>query len=854
MTNEHSLPDALRLAEDDDALFAACAPLGIARWRLVADESGRVTSVQWSQELARMLGVDAAKLSSPEALASLVHPEDAPRQRGALHRALADPSQPFDETCRIQTRRGWRWFRTTGRYVEGAAGPGQPFYGITVDVDDLHRAADECVQQSKALAAAAQEEEREIEALADLRRRRLETADRLQQLTADLAASRHAIDEQLLSLAGLAQACDTVWRVRAADSSFELCWNNMAYGDQNPVSKALASVRYGEAISRYAAAFVHPEDLAAFRRTTDPAQLAAALADAPAVRLRYRKKTGTHYEISLLRLEDGSGDFIIAFRDVEHEVQEEKQAAEALQAALESVARADRAKTVFLNSVSHDIRTPMNGILGLTDAALRHAGDPAKVEDCLAKIGAASRHLISLVNDVIDVSSIESGRISFAESPFRVTEAFSAAVGLVAPEARQRGLDLTTFVTSVVHEDVTGDALRLRQVFVNLLGNAVKFTPQGGAVTVTLAEKPSDSRHYATFVFTCRDTGCGMSPDFLEKLFIPYERSEESRRLGIQGTGLGLSITRTLVTLMDGDIKVESAPGRGSTFTVSFRLKRSSETPSVNPALQGLPVLAVGRLNDTGRAIETLLTEMGLACDLVGNVEDACRLLREKTYRAVLVGRSVAGTEPFCDPAALQAAAATPVPLILVGSHEFTPLEENARQLGFFTCVTKPLYRSKLEALLQTVVEGRSEEAKTRSVLESYSRTDFSAHRILLVEDNALNREILLEILKMTKVQTDVATNGAEALECYRSHPAGTYDLVLMDIQMPVMDGLAASRAIRSSGREDAATIPIVALTANAFSEDRATALASGMNDYLAKPVNLEALLGVMRRHLKDPA
>ncbi len=843
----------------DAALFAAYAPLGVARWCLVADDAGDTVQIRWFEEFWRMAGYDETNMPrTAQAIRDRMHPDERSRVQEGIRRAVLDPTgkTELDTEFRLQHADGtWHWYRSRGRFDSGNAGPGRLFYGLTANIDAEKHVDEALAEEAGKLAAAGDRERQAIEETSRLRRRQQATIRALEDLNASLEQGRWELDQQMLVINGLSRDCNTVWHVKWPELTGKLYRNLAPASQQAVIGSVQQTNHFPTGFRLYVDTSVLPEDRPILLPYCDGAAVKAALRRERTLRLRHRRVTDgriEYYDAVFVKPETGE-DFVLALRNVDDLVRREQQKKAALATAVDAAARADRAKSVFLNSISHDIRTPLHGILGMADIARRHAGDARRVADCLAKITGASRHLMALVNEVLDVSRIESGRIDLAQDVFSLTETFAAVASLMAPQAKAAGLRLSAVVRGVTHEAVLGDALRLRQVFVNLLSNAVKFTPAGGDIDVTLEERPSASRHYSEYVFTCRDTGCGMTEDFLARIFEPFERSSDAQTRGIPGTGLGMSITKNIIETMDGDIKVSSAPGRGSTFSAAFRLKRAQQALAADPALKNVPVLLAGPDNDASRSLRAFLRDAGLAPLLADTPDEACRLLsrEENPIRLVIVDDSENAAGPFLTPAALLAASGRPVPLVRLESSDLAAAEEQrSLEAGFTACLTRPLYRSKIEALVKSLLTEGSRSLEPRSQLEAFGKADFSGRRVLFVEDNELNREIGLEILRLTRVAIDVANTGREAVERFNASPLWTYDLILMDIQMPDMNGLAASRAIRACGRADAAAVPIVALTANAFSEDRATALASGMTDYLAKPVNLAALLEVMRRHL----
>ena len=843
----------------DVALFAAYAPLGVARWCLVVDEAGDTIEIRWFDEFWRMAGYD--ETNTPRTaleIRELMHPDERTRVQDGIRQAALDPTGKTEMSVEFRLRHAdgsWHWYRSRGAYADGDAGIGRPFYGLTINIDAEQRVDEALADEARKLAAAGDQQRMALEETSRLRFRQQETITAVEHLNASIEQGRRELDQQMLVINGLSRDCNTVWHVKWPELTGRLYRNLAPASQQSVVESVRQTNHFPTGFRLYIDSSVLSEDQPILLPYCDGARVKTELSLHPVLRLRHRRVTDgriEYYEAVFVNPQSGE-DFVLALRNVDNLVRREQQKKAALATAAETAERAEHAKSVFLNSISHDIRTPLHGILGMADIARRHADDAARVADCLTKITASSRHLMALVNEVLDVSRIETGRIDLADEVFSLPEAFASVVTLMTPQAKAAGLHFTAAVRGVTHETVAGDALRLRQVFVNLLSNAVKFTPQGGEIAALLEEHPSSSRHYSEYVFTCSDTGCGMDEDFLKRIFEPFERSSDVQARGIPGTGLGMSIAKNIIETMDGDIKVTSAPGKGSTFSVAFRLKRAESAPVQDPALKGVPVLLAGLANETGRSLQNFLKDAGVDAVLIDDAGKACQLLacHENPIRLVIVGNLEDGTTPILAPSELLAAAGRPVPLVCMESFDLAAADEQRTlEAGFSACLTRPLYRSKIETLIKSLLTEGDRTPSQRSQLAAFGDVDFTGRRVLLAEDNELNREIGLEILRLTGVTTDVVSNGKEAVERFASSREGAYDLVLMDIQMPEMDGLAASRAIRTSGRSDAATVPIVALTANAFNEDRATALASGMTDYLAKPVNLEALLAIMNRYL----
>ena len=526
-------------------------------------------------------------------------------------------------------------------------------------------------------------------------------------------------------------------------------------------------------------------------------------------------------------------------------------------AQLEIAQRANEAKSLFLSNMSHDIRTPMNGIIGMTAIANTHIDDKERVKDCLGKISVASRHLLSLINDILDLSKIESGSIALSEESFSISELLDNMVNMLSPQMRSKGQQFRFHIDRVTHEKVIGDAVKLQQVFTNILSNAIKYTPDGGSISVEFNEKPADSSRVAEYEFICTDNGYGMSEEYLKKLFEPFERAQDERIKNIQGTGLGMVITRNIVRMMDGDIAVESELDKGSRFTVNFRMKLQEDDELYNDKLAQLKMLIADEDISICESASMAAKELGIAADYVLSGEDAVKTAAEHlaagdNYNVCLLDCKLPITNEINVIRQLRSAAGRDLKIIIISTYDWTDIEAEARRAGADAFISKPLFKSKIFEKLREVVLGEEQERAKPDELSKYSERDFSDKRILLVEDNELNREIACAILRETKVSVETAENGKAALEMIEKSSEGYYDMVLMDIQMPVMDGLEATHAIRQLGRYDVKVMPIVAMSANAFSEDISKSKNAGMNDHIPKPINLKKLLSIMEYYLGD--
>lgn len=520
-----------------------------------------------------------------------------------------------------------------------------------------------------------------------------------------------------------------------------------------------------------------------------------------------------------------------------------------LKQALAAAESANRAKSLFLSNMSHDIRTPMNAIVGMTAIGLSHIDEKARVQDCLEKIRTASSHLMSLVNDVLDMSRIDSGRMVINEERFSLADLVHDVAVIVRPQAAQKKQELTFEIGQIEEENLAGDALRLRQILVNIIGNAVKYTQEGGSILVRFAQRPAEEGR-VWLDFLCEDNGMGMSEAFLKRIFLPFERVHSGAVNQIEGTGLGMSIVKNLVDSMDGQIAVQSREGEGSRFTVSLPLPASrQERKAALPA--GAAVLVAEALDGRALQMEECLRESGLTPVRFGSGMEAVTYLTEARYEnrmpcAMLLGQELSDMHSLDAATHVRQLAGRDFPILLVSEGDWAQMEYRASRAGVSAFVPCPLFRSRLINTLAGFLCGAAEDAGAAGDRDA----DYSAYRVLLVEDNELNLEIASELLGMTGVQVETARNGQQAVERFMASPENYYDIIFMDIQMPVMDGYEAVRRIRSLGRSDAWTVWIVAMTANAFVEDVRLSREAGMNEHVSKPVDLERLQDVLRRRL----
>lgn len=524
-----------------------------------------------------------------------------------------------------------------------------------------------------------------------------------------------------------------------------------------------------------------------------------------------------------------------------------------LKEALDSAKKANQAKSDFLARMSHDIRTPMNAIIGMTAIAKAHVDEKERVLDCMEKINGASKLLLSLINEVLDMSKIESGRLILSEDEFNIGELLQEMVVMMQSEIKNKQQALDIHVRKLKHENVTGDTQRIKQVLMNILSNAVKYTQDGGKITIDINEIKYENG-IAHYEFIFEDNGRGMKPEFLDKIFLPFERASDNGIKNIQGTGLGMAISHKIIRMMGGDIKVESIYGKGSRFIIHMPLHYHEQALEEKIEINGLKILVVDDDNNACQSTCYCLHEIGIDSEWVCSGSEAIAKVRQhhsedNDYFALIIDLKMPGMDGIETTRRIRNIIGTEIPIIILSAYDIEEYEAEAKAVKANGFITKPLYKSKLlQVLRQFIDDGELSEPSTPFKL---SDADYSGKHLLLVEDNELNREIAVEIIGSTGVAIDTAVNGLDAVNMVSGSPEGYYQMILMDIQMPVMDGYEATRQIRILKRNDTKDIPIIAMTANAFSEDVTNAIKAGMNHHLAKPIDIASLMEVLDKYLR---
>lgn len=603
--------------------------------------------------------------------------------------------------------------------------------------------------------------------------------------------------------------------------------------------------------------YIHPDDHARVKKAIIEPQ---ATGQNTVFEVRIKKRSGEQRILTItmcyvdgLDSWDGIPSFYSIGLDITEEREEQQRQRIALEDAYQAVRVANSAKTDFLSSMSHDIRTPMNAIMGMTAIARANLESPERVGDCLNKINVSSRHLLSLINEVLDMSKIESGKLDLVLEAVDLPELIQGASDMCKALLTEKKHDFKVIVGQVQHEKVITDGDRLQQVFLNLLSNAIKYTPEGGKITLLINERPSIISKKAQYEFVFTDNGIGMEQEFLVKIFEPFSRAEDSRISKIQGTGLGMAITDNIVHMMNGTIDVKSEPGKGSQFIVTVPLELQIEEVQSDDALAGLPVLVVDDDQIVCENAALLLNELGMrGCWVLSGAEAVESVQKAhhqgEDYFAVILDWKMPEIDGLETVRLIRRQMGEEMPIIIISAYDFSDIEEEFLSAGADAFITKPLFKSKMLHVLQLFCYTDKTETEETGEEEFHAR--LLGKRVLLAEDNDLNREIAVELLKMQEILVETAENGKQAIEMFEASKPGYYQAILMDIQMPVMDGYEATAKIRAMCRADS-NLPIFALTANAFVSDMVRAQSVGMNDHVSKPIDIEKLVGILEQWVR---
>ena len=617
---------------------------------------------------------------------------------------------------------------------------------------------------------------------------------------------------------------------------------------------------YAESMELYIQKFVCEEDREMLRQVFSVDRIKEVLSEENQYHVNYRiieDGNTEYYQIKVVRAgarKENSG-IVLGIRSVDEEIRSEMEQRGLLKDALMQANRASKAKSVFLSNMSHDIRTPMNAIVGFTSLAINNLDNRERMEEYLKKIRTSGNHLLSLINDVLDMSRIESGKIHLEEKLCKLPEILHGICNIVQADVHAKQLELQIDTLDIRNEEIYCDKLRLNQVLLNLLSNAIKYTGAGGVVNMRITESAVAPDGYANYEFSIKDNGIGMSEEFVKHIFEPFEREENSTINKIQGTGLGMAITKNIVDMMNGCIEVESEQGVGSRFTVTFTFRTHAKVREEQdiPELKNCRALVVDDDFNTCDSVSYMLGQIGLRAEWTLSGKEAVLRTRQANmrkdgYHVYVVDWLLPDMNGIEVTRRIRQEMGENVPVIVLTAYDWADIEDEAKEAGVTAFCSKPLFMSELRECLWSIVgTGTADEEEKQK-----EEVQFKAGRILLAEDNELNQEIAVEILGGAGFTTEVAENGRVAVDMLKESGPGYYQLVLMDVQMPVMNGYEAVTEIRRLEDKRLASIPVIAMTANAFEEDKQEALRSGMDGHIAKPINVEILFNTLNKVLRD--
>ena len=642
---------------------------------------------------------------------------------------------------------------------------------------------------------------------------------------------------------------NTVWLINdVVSESCSLYHTDLDEAHTEAIRNALSHAKYTDTKTQYVATMVAEEDQERMQEQIGLPYILKQFEtkDQFSVTFLRALESGSRYyriDFGKVHMPGGKIGVMMAFMDIDEEMRESMETSRALSEALSAAEEANRAKTAFLSNMSHEIRTPMNAIIGLNNIAMNEPTASDKIKEYLTKIGASAQHLLGIINDILDMSRIESGRMVIKNEEFSFSKSLEQVNTIISGQCRDKGLLFECRTKGKIDEYYIGDAMKLRQVMLNILGNAVKFTPEGGSVDFEIEEGPRFDKK-ATLVFLIRDTGIGMSKEYLPHLFDPFSQEDSSSTNRYGSTGLGMPITKSIVELMNGHIEVESEKGAGTTFTVTVTLGESDRIGSHMDENDLRPhEMSVLVIDDDPIALEhaqIILGQVGISCDVAESGQEgvdkvSLRHARRDNYDLILIDWRMPEMDGVETTRKIRSIVGHDTPIIILTSFNWDDIAEEAKAAGVDTFVPKPLFAGN-------VLDEFREAFKRKNEALIESCADLKGRHILLAEDVAVNAEIMVMVLSMREIEVDVAENGRIAVEMFTKSPEEYYDAILMDMRMPEMDGLEATRAIRDLNREDAWAIPIIALTANAFDEDVQRSMQAGLNAHLSKPVEPEIL------------
>ena len=669
--------------------------------------------------------------------------------------------------------------------------------------------------------------------------------EKRERMETDMAVRQAVIE-------ALSESYHTVWVINDVETGTFSLYRGDTEGATihgAPIRDALNRMRYPQAKEYYIRTTVSPVDQERLQRELELDNIARILREKTQFNINYLRMMddgSEQYfciEFAKVDMPGGKMGVVCGFKNVDTEMRKTLERNQALSDALALAEQANTAKTAFLSSMSHEIRTPMNAIIGLNNIALSDPGISEKTRGYLEKIGSSAEHLLSIINDILDMSRIESGRMVIKHEEFSFPKVLEQVNTIISAQCRDKDISYDCHIEGKIDNFYIGDDMKLRQVMINILGNAVKFTPSGGSVSFVIQEVARfDCK--STLRFVIKDTGIGMSEDYLPHIFDAFSQEDSSATSSYGSTGLGMPITKNIVERMNGHIEVESTKGVGTTFTVTFTLDESARTEVVVGSEELLPnEMCVLVVDDDPIACEharVVLGQVGVHCETASSGANGIEMVkmrhaRRDPYNLILVDWKMPDMDGVETTRQIRSIIGHETAIVILTSYHWDDVADEAKMAGVDSFVSKPLFAG-------TVLDEFREAFKRKNELLARATADLKGRRALLAEDVELNAEIMVMVLSMREMEVDVAENGLVAVELFSSSPEGYYDVVLMDMRMPKMDGLEATRVIRALERSDAKSVPIIALTANAFDEDVQRSMQAGLNAHLSKPVEPEAL------------
>ena len=744
----------------------------------------------------------------------MVHPDDHDRVISSIKTQVNESRSDLDFVeYRIIRKDGeTRWIDDYGHYVESDVYQGL-YYVFISDITDRHR-----------------------------------------QVESD-KAHRSAVIE------ALTRVYDSVWLIHDMETQkFELYRIDKQLVHLLPAHEAVKITRFSDAFKFYSN-LVLEEDRQQFLDAVSSENILKNTKDKVVYSVPFRRvfETGIRYyrlEFARLVLDNGEINIVAGFKDVDEEVRKEQKIQQALQDAIDAANASSKAKSDFLSSMSHDIRTPMNGIIGMTAIAANNLDDRERVADCLRKITESSNHLLALINEVLDMNKIDSGKVELLEEEFSLAELIDGMLAMTQPQIQAHEHTFRVNIVNVQHEQVIGDSRRIEQVFVNIMSNAIKYTPNGGKISLSIKESPTRTKDFGHYQFIFEDNGYGMTEEFLKHhLFEPFARATDKQTAGIQGTGLGMAITRNIVRMMGGDISVESTYGEGSRFTVNMYLKLQNNDVINYDSFVDLRVLVADDDPVCCESACEILGGMGMNSEWVLSGIAAVdrvrtRIEQGREFDAIILDWKLPGQDGVETTRQLRQLVGDEMPIIIFSAYDWSEIEQEAKEAGATAFISKPLFRTKLAALFNSLVNKDQKGSGQDAPLHNLEEMNLEGKRVLLAEDIELNAEIAMDFLEMTGLTVDWAKDGEQAVKKLAESPDGYYALIFMDIQMPNMNGYEATEAIRAIDRSYAKEIPIVAMTADAFTDDILRAKKAGMNEHISKPIDIDVLARVLAEYI----